>query len=186
MKALPLLLALLAALPAAADERARIAAERRAVDERYAAEQAECRQRFAVTGCLDEARAHRRAAQADLKRQELVLDDAERKRRASERLQAVERRRAEAASRPAAAASAVVRPVPSPAPAASTPTRAPRSPQAPDAQAAARRAEAAQRLRDEAAEDRRQIREREAQRDKDGRHPAPLPLPPELAASRPR
>ena len=183
MKAV-LLVLLLAALPAAADERARIAAERHAVEQQFAADETECRERFAVTACLDDAKAKRRGALAELKRQELVLDDAERKRKAADRLLAVERRRAEAAAR-AEAPPAVVKPprgAAPPAAIASRPAPVPHTPPVPDEQAAARRAAQAQKLRDEAAEDRRQIQLREEERARKGKPVTPLPVPPEAAS----
>lgn len=91
---------------AAAAEHARIAAERQAVEARFARAQAECRQRFLVTDCLEAARAERRAALAPLQRQRMVLDDARRRERAAERLRAIQARartldtRAEAPSAP--------------------------------------------------------------------------------------
>ena len=86
MRGLPMLmlLPLLAgwACAAAADdgERASIAAERQLLVERYAREERECLQRFAVSACLDDVRSRRRAALAPLRARELQLDDAERDR----------------------------------------------------------------------------------------------------------
>lgn len=84
------------ALPAAAEapaaERARIAAERSKVEARYQHEERACWGRFAVNDCLAESRAKRRSALADLRRQEISLNDAERKQRAAERLRSLEQR----------------------------------------------------------------------------------------------
>lgn len=98
----PLLLTLLiaaGALPAlaqrdAADqaERARIARERSQADTRLAAQEIICYKKFAVSDCLKAARADRREVLADLRRQELTLNDADRKRRAGERMQSIEQR----------------------------------------------------------------------------------------------
>ena len=89
-------LAAVVTLPAAAEapavERARIAAERGKVEARYLDEERVCWGRFAVNGCLAAARAKRRSALADLRRQEISLNDAERKQRAAERLRSMEQR----------------------------------------------------------------------------------------------
>ncbi|HNJ83987.1 MAG TPA: hypothetical protein PKZ28_10160, partial [Piscinibacter sp.] len=71
---------LLAALePAHADDRAdreRIARERAEADTRFQARRQECEQRFAVTACVDEARAEHRQAVQRLRSEEGVLDEA--------------------------------------------------------------------------------------------------------------
>lgn len=94
---LPLLAAaVLAAAPAAAEsqaaERARIAAERSRVEAQFQGAERACWGQFGVNDCLADARARRRAALADLRRQEILLNDAERKQRAAERLRAGEHR----------------------------------------------------------------------------------------------
>lgn len=106
-----LLLALACCLPALADEaqdtaaeRARIAAERSRVEAAFQAEQKACYRKFAVTGCIDEAQARRRAQLADLRRQEIALNDAERKARSADRMRALEQKQAEEARRQADAA----------------------------------------------------------------------------------
>jgi colicin import membrane protein len=66
-------------------ERDRIKAERAAVETQFNAEQKACRAKFAETDCVQKAQRDRHAALADLRRQERVLNDAERKRRAGER-----------------------------------------------------------------------------------------------------
>jgi hypothetical protein len=73
-------------------QRARIAAERGQVGATFAAEEKACYQRFAVNDCLLQARAKRRAAMADLKRQETSLNDAERRRRAAQHQREIEER----------------------------------------------------------------------------------------------
>lgn len=73
-------------------ERARIATERAAVDARFAERKKECNAVFAVTDCVDKATRQRNAAMADLRRQERVLNDAERREKAAERLKAQEER----------------------------------------------------------------------------------------------
>ena len=75
-----------------AAERSRIARERSQADTRLASEEVACYQKFAVSDCLNAARARRRDVLSDLRRQELTLNDADRKRRAGERVQGVEER----------------------------------------------------------------------------------------------
>ncbi len=160
----------------AAAERQRIAAARSGVEARFAAEEAACRSRFVVTPCVDDVRARQREALAGLRYQELRLDDAERKRRASERLQSIEARRAVAASRPPAPAPAAPASRPSAAVAAAPRPARPAS-DAAQAEAAARRA-AAEKRREAAAADQARVAEREARRDPESRKSAPLPAPP--------
>lgn len=73
-----------------ARERSRIEAERRREDARFAGEEAACYQRFAVNDCLREVRVRRRAAFEDLRRQEIELNDAQRRSRAAEQLRRIE------------------------------------------------------------------------------------------------
>ena len=96
-----LLLAVVALLPLAgwaqqdeADQalRTRIAAERAQAEARYKADEKACYGKFAVNDCLNDARKQRRAVLADLRRQEVVLNDVERKRKAAERARSLEER----------------------------------------------------------------------------------------------
>lgn len=68
-------------------ERARIAAERGQIEKRFAGEEEQCYRKFAVNDCIQESRKRRREELADLRRQELSLNDAQRKRRAAEQIQ---------------------------------------------------------------------------------------------------
>lgn len=70
-----------------AAERSRIDAERRSIATRFAQEELACHQRFAVNDCLNRNLEWQRAALAELRRQEIVLNDSERQRRAAERLE---------------------------------------------------------------------------------------------------
>jgi hypothetical protein len=81
------------------DERARLREERAAIEARFRAEEAGCAGRFAVTACMDRARAGRREALAPVDRALAALEDAERRKRASERLQRIEAKQREAAER---------------------------------------------------------------------------------------
>jgi len=80
---------------AAAAELARIDAQRERVEAEFAAQEKACYSRFAVNGCRETARKQRRDALADLRRQEIALNDAERRRRADERVRDIEARKAE-------------------------------------------------------------------------------------------
>ncbi|MBU3738750.1 MAG: hypothetical protein FGM55_07335 [Rhodoferax sp.] len=62
----------------------RIAAERVAATAEYERDARNCYQRFAVSDCLARSRDRLRARLDDLKRQEIALRDADRKRRAVE------------------------------------------------------------------------------------------------------
>ena len=70
-------------------ERERIRAERAQAEQVFAARERECRDRFAVTRCLDEARRERRATLEHLNRQQGVLDEAQRKQRAAQRMESI-------------------------------------------------------------------------------------------------
>lgn len=86
-------LSVLAQTEAAVDaQSARIGAERNLVQQQFAAQEVACYRKFAVNDCLRANRAHRRDRLADLRRQELALNDAERKRRASEHVRSIEQR----------------------------------------------------------------------------------------------
>jgi len=204
LRSVPLLAALwfsltTAALAApAATERLRLAAERQAAESRYAAEEAECQQRFIVTSCVDDVRLRRRVALAGLRQQEHALDDAERRARAAERQQAVERKSAEAASRPAAsapppnlrlrAAASAASGASGASGASATVPSEPAGRKGPGPEAArdaARRASAAEQRRLIAEAGRARIAAREAERVARGKPAAPLPLPGELAGSNP-
>ena len=100
--------------PGAADRRAEIAAERAAVEKRYADQEAACRERFVVTSCLDDARAERRAALAPLRQEELRIDTEERKQRAAARLGDIESKQRAEAARDAASAAESPRPASEP------------------------------------------------------------------------
>ncbi|MBC7376388.1 MAG: hypothetical protein H7346_03005 [Burkholderiaceae bacterium] len=71
-------------------ERARIASERAAVDARFLVEEKACYKKFSVNDCLNEARGRQRESLADLRRQDLSLNDAERKRRAADEMRKLE------------------------------------------------------------------------------------------------
>lgn len=96
---------LLVCAPARADdreERTRIARERGEATLHFQQRQRECEQRFAVTSCVDEARAEHRQALLRLRGQESVLDEAERKRRAAQRMAAIREKVSAEAARDAA------------------------------------------------------------------------------------
>lgn len=79
----------------AVQERARIAAERDMLQQRLPDEERACYQRFAVNDCLRQTRRAHRRALADLRRQELAINEQERQRQGAERLRSLEQRATE-------------------------------------------------------------------------------------------
>lgn len=71
-------------------ERLRISAERSKLEAAGALEDTACYQRFLVNSCLEEVKVRRRDALADLRRQEIVLNDEARKAKAAEKLQKIQ------------------------------------------------------------------------------------------------
>lgn len=92
-------------LAAAPDDKSRIAEARAKADADLAAAEAECKTRFAVTPCLIDAREKHRAIVEPLRRDELTIDERERRQRAADRLEHLNRK-AEAAREAASAAAA--------------------------------------------------------------------------------
>lgn len=76
-------------------ERARIQQDRMREERRYATEDAACYQRFAVTDCLRAVQIRRRETFDELRRQEILLNDLERKRRGAEQLGRIEEKASE-------------------------------------------------------------------------------------------
>jgi len=166
------------------EQKARIVAERQQAHQRYEAARKACEQRFAVTPCLEEARGQRREVLDRLAREQAVLDDAQRRQRAADRLKGIQDRARQlddrAVNPPAARTSQRgARSASSPAPAA------PLAPQAsrPDPraaltaeQSARHRAEHDERLR-EAAAHRAAVERRNAERAAKKPPAAPLPVP---------
>ena len=70
-------------------ERERIARERAEVQAALTKQEAACQERFVVTPCVEAARKAEREALARLRRQEVLLDEQQRKQRAAERAQAI-------------------------------------------------------------------------------------------------
>lgn len=71
-------------------ERSKIVAERARLEAGYLAEDAACYQRFAVNSCLDEVNTRRRETVGDFRRQEVLLNELERKRKGSEQIRRTE------------------------------------------------------------------------------------------------
>ena len=102
--ALGLTLLVLGAVPAAAEveaqtEKAGIESQRRAAEERYRARERECRERFVVTSCVEEAQRQRRATLDALRARQLQLDETRRRTRAAERRAEIAEKVAEDAKR---------------------------------------------------------------------------------------
>jgi hypothetical protein len=70
--------------PSSQAERERIAKQRQAAEVQYAQREAECKRRFVVTSCIDQARADRRQSLDNLHQQEIALDEVERQQRSAE------------------------------------------------------------------------------------------------------
>lgn len=71
-------------------ERARINTERSRLEAGFLAEDAECYKKFAVNSCLGKVNERRREVMADLRRQELLLNDEERRIRGAEQIRKTE------------------------------------------------------------------------------------------------
>lgn len=163
-----------------AQQRARIAAERRDVNQRYEAARKACEQRFAVTTCLDDARSERRRALDRLAGEQAVLDDAQRRQRAAERLRSIQDKASQAderATAPATPASKVQRVPPArQATRPLAPVQAESRPAITPEQAERRRNEQARRVQ-EAQAHREAVAKRNAARDAKKPPAAPLPVP---------
>jgi len=138
--------------PSSKAERERIAQQRQAAEVQYAQREAECKRRFVVTSCIDQARADRRQSLDNLHQQEIALDEVERQQRSAEH-----RRRREAK-----AWDEINKPAPEP--------RAPREPKAresrpllPPSGAASRPAPVERSADEQQARERFEARQREAQ-----------------------
>jgi colicin import membrane protein len=178
--------------PSALDDRAergRIARERSEATARHDQRRRECEQRFAVTACVEEARADHRQTMMRLRRQEALLDEAQRKERAAQRLAAIEQKRSEERTRvpvPRAQARASAPEARPPAVAAATAAERASAPAAerastPSASGAGSAAETRSRVRfdarqREAAARRDAAEQRRIQREKNGK-PLSAPLP---------
>jgi hypothetical protein len=175
--------------PALADvsERESLAAERRSLNERSAADEQACRARFLVNDCVAKVRAQRREALRPLRERELQIDDAERHQRALDRETAREARRdrpvpvPRAASQPGSAAHAD-RSAASAAQHADAPRHAD-NPQSRAAEAAAR-AHTAEMRAQEAHAAQANVARRIAERGAAGKKSTPLPTPSASEAAR--
>ncbi len=101
------LLVLVGHLPAWAgtdDERTKLQAEKRAVEQAYVARLKACETEFAVNSCRDDARLHRRDALLPIQSRLADLDAASRRARAQERQRAIDAKMAQLPDRPASAA----------------------------------------------------------------------------------
>jgi hypothetical protein len=87
-----------------AADRARIAAERKRIEAAFQSEQKACYARFSVSGCIEDAKARRSSQLGDLRRQEISLNDAQRKARAADRVKELDQKRADEARKQSEAA----------------------------------------------------------------------------------
>jgi len=166
--------------PEAQAERRQIKTDRAAANARLKQAEAECRQRFVVSSCINEAQAQHRDAMTALRMRELTLDEAKRKAEAEENERRLEAKRAEAASRQPPVPRAASAPKAS-ASAASSPLAGDRgrkrSKTGDDAAEAAARVAAQQRRAAEAAAHRKEVEERNAERMARNKKSTPLPVP---------
>jgi len=182
-----------------AAQRLRIARAQADIEARFDEREQACQSRFAVTDCVEAARRDRREALRPLREQSLKLDDADRKRRAADRLRALEGKAERAATQPPELKGRDEPESPSVSgpsaslPAASSPARtareasSPRPMRDPTAKPAAdpvarRQREAESRARFEARKKdiearREEVERRNAQREKEGKRSRPLPVP---------
>ncbi len=70
--------------------------KRQQMESEFAAEDVVCYQRFAVNKCLRDVNARRMASTADLRRQDVLLNDQERKRRGADQIRRIEEKQAAA------------------------------------------------------------------------------------------
>lgn len=158
-------------------ERDALTRERSRLQARFAAEEAACRDRFAVNACRDEVRERRREALEPLRERELALDEADRRERAAERRRAIRAKQEAAARRPPPPTESRLRPrEPAPAASRAMPARTPPDRLARESEAAGRAA-AAERRREEARATQERIDKRQREREAAGRAASPLPLP---------
>ena len=183
----------LVAADSEASQRERIARDRAAIESDAQTAQKRCAQRFAVTDCVDRVKAERRQRLQPLDRELAALDDAQRKRRAAERMAQIQQRQASqvdvkpevSVHKRKAVASEPAGPVNAASESVEPDVRS--GAQAPAAQAeaeAAKRAAASARRAEKAKTHRLEVEQRNAERAKQGSPPASLPVPPAPAASR--
>lgn len=84
-----------------AAERARLTRERAEVDKAFNDQRGVCFKRFAVEDCLEQSRRKKRASLDDIKRQEAIINDAERSRRGGAALDRLEQKNSEQSAREA-------------------------------------------------------------------------------------
>lgn len=161
---------------------ARLAAERASIESRYSERARGCQEGFFVTACLDAAQKDRREALDRVRLEQQALDDAERKRRAAERLRRIHEK-VGAQSAAAAATPPTLRepkqrlsvsPAASATPAAATASRAAQVHGQRSAEAS-RNAEAEQARLKKAAEHRAAVEKRKAERAAKRARATPLP-----------
>ena len=164
-------------------ERQQIEDARQRIAQDFSAQERACRQRFAVTDCVEDVRARRRQALAPWREKELALDAADRQRRANERRAAIQAKTQAATEAPASAPPVVPRArKPGPTPTTVLPQPPPAADPAQAAAAAARVQDAAKRKAGaEAAQAR--VARRQAERSREGKVVTPLPGPAVGAAS---
>ena len=170
-------------------ERERIAAERAAVNARFAEQERACQEKFVVAACIEAARKEQRQTLTRLHRAEIVLDEAARRETAARRRQALQERAAAQAARASEPAAEARQPgtrnAPAPNPLAALQPHRPAS-SAAEKRAVEQRHEASFEARARAAQAHRDtVARRNAQRASEGKAGAPLPAPGSSGASAP-
>lgn len=171
-------------------ERERIRSERAQAEAAYASRERDCRGRFVVTSCIEDAQRDRRQALERLRRQEEVMDEAQRKQRAAQRMEDIRGKLAgeEGRRRPLTVQERLKA---KPPPAERTPRSAEGAasanrPDRPASQSAAeetRRRADYERRQQEAKAHREAVEKRNAERAAKGKRPAaPLPVPASAAS----
>lgn len=174
-------------------QREAIAAERAAAVARFVGQERACQAHFIVTACVEAAQREQRATLTRLRRQELQLDEAQRREAAAARLRAIRSRMAAQVARDRAAASAAAGTAPedhapSPAPArrpvdSGFPRPGVHGAPTQDRRAFEQRNRAEFQARVRAAQAHREVVERRnAQRATQGNAVPPLPMPPGASA----
>lgn len=145
-------------------QREAIASQRAQVQAEHAQRVRECQTRFAVTACMEDAERRNRDALADLRRQQMAIDDEQRRLKGAQRIRQIEERAA-ARTREPAAAPAWGQPQAATAPSgAGAPLTAARPDAgAAPAQPATRRAPTIQSSQDERSRQARRVREQQQQ-----------------------
>ena len=179
------------ALADAPAERARVLAQQQRLEASFAAETEACRERFAVTACVEEVRLRRRDMLAPLRAQSRALDEAELRARADAKRQLLKDKEAQRTQTGALLALPQAKSRPAPTPSAVRPDAAASAALidlGARRVAAARSADSARTRQARALADQervaQRVQQRQAQAARKGRAVAPLPVPGAASSAR--